>query len=67
MFKSISRLGAAFVSAIALSLPAAASTFSIDYSDLWGGGEPVPTEQGWGLNLIQQGDVIFTSCASPKR
>jgi len=61
MFKSISRLGAAFVSAIALSLPAAASTFSIDYSDLWGGGQPVPTEQGWGLNLIQQGDVIFAT------
>jgi hypothetical protein len=59
MFKSIARLGAAFIAATGLSLSAAASTFSIDYSDLWGGGQPAPTEAGWGLNLIQQGDVIF--------
>ena len=59
MFKSIARLGAAFIAAMGLSLSAAASTFSIDYSDLWGGGQPAPTEAGWGLNLIQQGDVIF--------
>ena len=61
MFKSIARLGAAFIAAFTLSLPAAASTFSIDYSDLWGGGQPNPTENGWGLNLIQQGDVIFAT------
>ena len=61
MFKSIARLGAAFITAITLSAPAAASTFSIDYSDLWGGGSPVPNENGWGLNLIQQGDVIFAT------
>lgn len=59
MLKSIARLGAAFIAAIGFSLPASASTFSIDYSDLWGGGSPSPTENGWGLNLIQQGDVIF--------
>src|SRR5215211_6735666 len=59
MFKTIARLGAAFIAAMGLSLSAAASTFSIDYSDLWGGGQPAPTEAGWGLNLIQQGDVIF--------
>lgn len=61
MFKSITRFGAAFIAAITLSLPASASTFSIDYSDLWGGGQPAPTENGWGLNLIQQGDVIFAT------
>jgi hypothetical protein len=59
MFKSIARLGAAFLAAFTLSLPAAATTFSIDYTDLWGGGTPAPTESGWGLNLIQQGDIIF--------
>ena len=59
MFKSIARLGAAFIAAMGLSLSAAASTYSIDYTDLWGGGQPAPVEQGWGLNLIQQGDVIF--------
>ena len=59
MFKNIARLGAAFIAAVGLSFSAAASTFSIDYSDLWGGGQPAPTEAGWGLNLIQQGDIIF--------
>jgi hypothetical protein len=57
MFKSI----AAFIAAAAFSISAAASTYSIDYTDLWGGGQPVPTENGWGLNLIQQGDVIFAT------
>ena len=61
MFKSIARFGAAFIAAITISVPAFAGTFSIDYSDLWGGGQPNPTEQGWGLNLIQQGDVIFAT------
>jgi len=61
MLKSLARLGAAFITAITLSAPAAASTFSIDYSDLWGGGQPLPSENGWGLNLIQQGDVIFAT------
>ena len=59
MFKSIARLGAAFIAALTLSANVAASTYSIDYSDLWGGGSPDPNEAGWGLNLIQQGDVIF--------
>jgi len=45
MLKSLSRLGAAFITAITLSAPAAASTFSIDYTDLWGGGSPAPTKK----------------------
>jgi hypothetical protein len=61
MLKNIARLGAAIVATLGLALPAAASTFSIDYSDLWGGGQPNPTENGWGLNLIQQGDIIFAT------
>ena len=61
MLKSFTRLCGAFIAAAALSLPASASTYSIDYSDLWGGGQPVPTESGWGLNLVQQGDVIFAT------
>lgn len=61
MSKSLKRLCGAFITTLAVSLPAAASTYSIDYSDLWGGGQPNPTENGWGLNLIQQGDVIFAT------
>src|SRR4051812_16763197 len=61
MFKNIARLGAAFIAAITFSLPVAASTYSIDYTDLWGGGQPNPSEHVWGLNLIQQGDIIFAT------
>lgn len=61
MFKSIARLGAAFVTAITFALPASASTYSIDYTDLWLAGQPNNTENGWGLNLVQQGDVIFAT------
>lgn len=49
----------AFTLAAALGIagPASASTFSVDYTDLW----YVPTESGWGLNLIQQNNVIFAT------
>src|SRR5258708_78203 len=43
---------------LGLSLPAAATTYSaIDYTDLWG--TTAPLENGWGINLIQQNNVIF--------
>ena len=47
----------AFICA-ALALPAAATTSSTDYTDLWYRGE---SESGWGVNVIQQGDVIFAT------
>ena len=61
MLKSFTRLCGAIIATVAVSLPAAASTYSVDYTDLWGGGQPNPTENGWGLNLVQQGDVIFAT------
>src|SRR5829696_5796423 len=48
---------AAFLAAFGFSLPASATTFSVDYTDLW----LVPSEAGWGLNLIHQGDTLFAS------
>jgi hypothetical protein len=48
-------LAASFVAAFAVAVPAAASTFSIDYTDLWIN----PNESGWGLNLVQQFDTMF--------
>jgi hypothetical protein len=51
---------AALLACLGLSLPAAATTYSaIDYTDLWGTTSPL--ENGWGLNLIQQTDVIFAT------
>jgi hypothetical protein len=45
------------VLAAMLALPAAATTSSTDYTDLW----YLPAESGWGVNVIQQADVIFAT------
>jgi hypothetical protein len=55
MNRFLSRLLAALATAIAL--PAGASTFSTHYTDLW----YLPTESGWGVNVIHQYDTIFTT------
>lgn len=49
----------AAVAALVLGLcrPAAATTYSTDYSDLWWN----PNESGWGINVIQQYDTIFAT------
>jgi hypothetical protein len=59
MFKNFTRHLVALFASLGIALPAAASTFSTDYTDLWG--TQSPNESGWGLNLIQQGDVIFAT------
>ena len=43
--------------AAALALPAAATTHSTDYTDLW----YLPAESGWGINIIQQYDTVFAT------
>lgn len=43
--------------AIALNLPAAASTLTPHYTDLWYLG----SESGWGVNIIQQYDTMFVT------
>ena len=43
--------------AIAAAWPAAATTHSTDYTDLW----YLPAESGWGVNVIQQSDIIFAT------
>lgn len=43
--------------ATALTLPAAASTLTPHYTDLW----YLPTESGWGVNIIQQYDTMFVT------
>lgn len=57
MKKTLLRAAAAFTAAIALAMPARATTYSIDYTDLWFN----PSESGWGVNFIQQNDVIFAT------
>lgn len=40
-----------------LSTGANATSFSTDYTDLWWN----PAENGWGVNVIQQGDTLFAT------
>ena len=58
MIKLIQRHLAAFLATFAIAFPAAGTTYSTDYTDLWWGGT---SESGWGINLIQQGEVIFAT------
>jgi hypothetical protein len=51
------RLAAAFLASMAFALPASATSFSPDYTDLWFNRD----EAGWGVNLIQQGNTIFAT------
>ncbi len=40
-----------------LARPGFANTFSTDSSDLW----YIPTESGWGANVVQQNEIIFVT------
>jgi hypothetical protein len=51
------RIAACIAVSLACTLPAHASTSSVDYTDLW----YIPAESGWGINLIQQNNVIFAT------
>jgi hypothetical protein len=53
----IRRFAAALFATFAFALPASATTFSTDYTDLWYN----PAESGWGVNVIQQGNTIFAT------
>jgi len=45
------------LAAAAFALPALASTHSTDYTDLW----YLPAESGWGVNVVQQNDIVFAT------
>src|SRR5438270_522120 len=49
MTAMLRRILSTFAIAVGFALPASATTFSVDYTDLW----YVPAEDGWGINLIQ--------------
>ena len=58
MFRFIKHHVVAAAAALAISLPASAGTsYSIDYTDLWWN----PAENGWGVNVIQQGEILFAT------
>ena len=55
--KSLLRKLAALAACLGFALPASANSFGTDYTDLWWN----PAESGWGINLIQQYEVIFAT------
>lgn len=56
MTRQLRRLAALALAGLVLALPARATPFSTDYTDLWWVGL---AEDGWGVNVVQQGDVLF--------
>jgi hypothetical protein len=57
MTAMLRRILSSFAIALGFALPASATTFSVDYTDLW----YIPAEDGWGINLIQQNATIFAT------
>lgn len=57
MLQNFTRHILAIIAAFGIALPAGATTYGTDFTDLWGNA----SESGWGLNLIQQGDIIFAT------
>ena len=51
------RCAAGLLVALGFSLPASATTAGTDFTDLWYN----PAEDGWGINLIQQSNIIFAT------
>ncbi|HET7730817.1 MAG TPA: hypothetical protein VFK48_12365 [Usitatibacter sp.] len=58
MKSTLRHYAAAAIAAFGFALPASAgTTYGTDYTDLW----YKPDEAGWGINLVQQYEVIFAT------
>lgn len=57
MKSTLRHCAAAAVAALGFCLPASATSYGTDYTDLWWN----PAENGWGVNLIQQYGTIFAT------
>jgi len=57
MIKTLKRYAVALLSTLAVSFSASATTVGPDYTDQWWNA----SESGWGVNFIQQNDVIFAT------
>jgi hypothetical protein len=58
MISTLKRHAVAILATLAVSLPAAATSTGLDYTDQWWGGQ---AEHGWGVNFIEQGTTIFAT------
>lgn len=57
MTQHLRRFLALLALGLACAMPARATTYSTDYSDIWWNA----AESGWGINVVQQGDIIFAT------
>jgi hypothetical protein len=57
MISAFRRCAAGLLLTLGFALPASAASNGVDFTDLWYN----PAESGWGLNLIQQNNVIFAT------
>lgn len=57
MKSTLRHYAAAMVAALGFCLPASATSYGTDYTDLWFN----PNESGWGINLIQQYETLFAT------
>lgn len=57
MIRFARRFAAVFLASLAIALPARATTFSVDFTDIWWNAN----EDGWGVTVSQQGDTIFAT------
>ena len=60
MTKPLRHYAAAILASLGFAPPASATTFSIDYTDLWYAA-PAESQAGWGVNVIQQSEVLFVT------
>jgi hypothetical protein len=58
--KRFARHVAATILALGLSPLASGTSYSVDYTDLWYF-DPAEHESGWGVNLIQQNEILFVT------
>jgi hypothetical protein len=54
------RLAAVLAACVAFALPANATSYSIDFTDLWWN-SPDASESGWGVNVVQQSEILFVT------
>jgi len=52
------RLAAALAASLCLAGPARATSYSVDFTDLWWN-SPAGSEDGWGMNVVQQDQTLF--------
>lgn len=60
MTQTFKRFFALAAATLGFALPASATTYSIDYTDLWYNA-PAESESGWGVNVIQQNEILFVT------